>query len=86
MQERHHAAHPFSGVKPNANINPKPNYVAPERAANVIPSGPVGVDGVNARKPTMRQDNDACDPEFDDCGDATLDPEDRITSKAKHIS
>ncbi|MFZ0820035.1 MAG: hypothetical protein WAM91_08185 [Candidatus Acidiferrales bacterium] len=88
---RHHQSHPVSAVRPNADINKKPNYTPPERAANVNPSlpGPVGVDAVNARRPApasptaLRQGDDNCDAEIDDdCDeepemDLGLDPQDR---------
>ena len=65
---RHHAVHPPSKVAPNLAVNPKPNYVPPEKAAlpNPNPSlGSVGVlDGLNARRPgptplSRRQDSEA---------------------------
>jgi len=66
---RHHSAHPQSSVRPNLDINQKPNYVPPEEQAsiNVNPSlpGPVGVDAVNSRKDTYMDILDDDDPDED---------------------
>lgn len=92
-EQRHHAVHPVSSVKPNTNINKKPNYAPPERSLNVNPSlsGAVVVDAANARKPTAlvapeRREGDDCDPAFDQCDDPSLDPEDRRKGRSSHFS
>lgn len=72
MTARHHSVHPVSSVKPNLDINKKPNYTPPEKAAaNVNPSlpGAVGVDAANARVPASKvlgRDDDNGSDGFDE--------------------
>jgi hypothetical protein len=53
MAARHHAAHPPTGVKPNAAVNKKPEAYTPPEAADYNPSTMTqpGVDGMNQRRP-----------------------------------
>jgi len=71
-QNRHHASHPPSTVKPNLAVNQKPKYTPPLETAsiNTNPSlpGPVGVDAVNARVNNLDLGDD-CNPDKDDCED-----------------
>lgn len=63
---RHHSAHPQSSVRPNLDINPKPNFV--EKASiGVNPSltPQVGVEAVNSRKNNEEIDLDDLDPDED---------------------
>ena len=82
--QRHHSAHPPSGVKHNPSVNQHPNPAAIERAAlppaNNNPSlGPiVSVDTVNARLSTFEVDLPSeCDPDAEpEDSDPDAEPED----------
>jgi hypothetical protein len=87
---RHHSAHPPSTVRPNLDINNKPNGIPTEQAAMPTPNpnpslGPVGLDSVNSRKSTIDFGEDA-DTDENDCEEGDCeDDEDRLSPR-KHAS